>query len=378
MKKLRLTGLIAFAATVALTALTAGCNHDKEPEADGNHRHDRDKRATVYKMALSLGGDYVDQTEEPLSRAETSEKPYIGINVTRRDKNSRVDTGEEKYAFGVFTDRNNISIDLIGGYVYSFEATTVTDNTDRFNFSNSEANLRHPFHRKDGDGSTVGYPASEIGNFIYDYLPNGFPNGNTGAYLTELSSGKMDIISSDQDKTAAERLTMMYPRVHRYYGTAGDIDPEEIAKTKEPIRISLSYKCFGIKIDATEIPENTTVTWEDISDYPRTDSPDMHHLRFPAGLTLGKDGQHETQWEDIYSLKDLRSNDPVTFRLRFTWDKGYYEYKTFESDITVNPKTKTVLKIKIDGSANTGHTGNIILEEGSSDLDEVEQEVTKP
>lgn len=369
----RVHSIAISAIAIIVSVMTAGCTSDHGPESDGNHRYDKDnKEEKPYLMRLSFGGDYVEQSEEPLQRASSSGS-YAGINVTRRPKNDP-NASPEKYAYGVFTDKNNIVIELFSGYTYDFEATVLTDKTDKLSTSTILGKgYTTPFSFNKKSVQPTLMPVGDSGKFHYNQAESESEYADPSYYLHQISSGTAFVDLSDNNNYAHPG-NFAYPRVHRFYGTLKNVDPELLvsASGSKPIEIDMKYKCFGLKIDASAIPETTKLTWVDKSDKKETNNV-YESLIFPAEINLSKEGT--TEWEDIYSVSDLRGNDPIDFTLAFTWDRGMGTKDKFEANISVRPGIRKILKIVFDGGANTRYEGNIILNEDPIDLDDVFQKV---
>lgn len=341
-------------AMIAIFAMTfQACSLDNEPQQDGNHRLLQTQNEQIYKFKLSLGGDYVDQSEEPLTRADEP-KTYVGINVTRKQKTTGAKS--EKYAYGVFTSRDDISIDLISGYTYDFETTVIVENTDKV-YMDSKG-LQEPFwtwqdDNYDENTSKHIYLKEQIGIFQYTNEIDKETERNT---MCDLKYGRTRILKEDGfPKSTA------YPRLHRYYATTTDVDPTNLPYGK--ITINLIYKCFGLQIIAERIPSGTYVTWEDVTDHRL--NPDIFQLMFPENIQLGIDTESGmvNSWEDTYSLYKLTGDGSTTFKFRFTWNKGGGETETFTKDVTIHPNYRKVLKVSISGEPITTTSGNIELVE---------------
>lgn len=345
-------------AMIAIFAMTfQSCSLNNDPIEDGNHRLHQPKSNKVYKFKLSLGGDYVEQSEEPLVRA-SAPNTYVGINVTRLEK-GHPDTDTQKYAYGMFKSKDDISIDLESGYTYNFEATILRDGTDKYVMRNGSYNL--PFTLGEQNQSK-GYDPSEIGSFKFDQNKN----------LTRISYGDAFVDLLDNTSGAISEMSFCtYPRVDRYYGIIQNIDPEYLVENNKPIEIPLYYRCFGLKIIADDLPEDTYLTVKD-------DKYDNHQnnyefLIFPQNLEFGKNGI--LQWESIYSMNDLKSDSKITFNFTFTWHRGVGKEETFPCTISVGPNIKKTLVISVTGNANKHMTGNVILNEITSSFTEENQDV---
>lgn len=352
--------LLKILGIVILAMTCQSCSLDNDPQDDGNHRLHQDKTRKVYQFKLSLGGDYVEQSEEPLMRA-SEPNTYVGINVTCKDK-SLVDAPTENYAYGVFTSKDDITIDLISGYTYDFEATILRDGTDKYDTSSS---YKEPFSM-DNHQLTI----RDINKFSYNR------DDSNNLRLLGLSSGETHVRIPDQPNYVSEYSKCMYPRIDRYYGILSDVDPDNLNNLDNNISINLGYKSFGIKIIVTDLPENTTLKVRD-----KKNPEDIYggncypFLMFPQDLTFNSEVK---EWEDIYSCYDLTDEQSISFTLEFKWDRGMGIIETFPAYIEVSPKIKKILQIKVTGSASTQTKGNIILEttDDSSTMTSSNQDVS--
>lgn len=345
--------LISLIALAVLGIILPSCSTDKDPEAEGNHRH-QNEAPKVYTYKLSFGGDYIDQSEEPLTR-EGETPIYIGINVTRSE--NTVNTPIEKYAHGVFTNKDGITIDIIEGYQYEFEATVLTNKTDIYKLDNG--NYPIPFScyaDHDADHKTA-FSKDDINKFIYT---NGseFTDESKKRYLPKLSSGSayVDITNFATIKFGE----CAYPRVNRYYGKT-TIDASFFPEGKE-INIPLEYMCFGLKIQIGYVPEGTYITWEDITAESSSNQGDF--LQFNKDFKLDS---KNPLYEDIYSLNDL-TQSTQKLKFKFTWHKGDNSTEVFEKEFSVNAGKRKILTISVSGNSNIPRPGNIIISMNDSSL----------
>lgn len=339
----------------------AACSSGNDPMEAGNLRNPgrENDNGKFYTVSLSLGGDCVEESDEPLSRAETSNS-YVGINVKRRsDKNSK----KEQYAHGVFLSKENIEITLESDFLYSFEATVIEDGYDTYKKNSNgykEPFLTAEIGKSSGDYS---YGGNDVGNFHYN------TDGNSDIYasywLYMLSKGTAFVKFGDGSTVACD-----YPRVDRYYGTSEDYDPSA-SSDEEGVSIIMEYKSFGLKVIGDNIPEGTYVTWKDIT---IKDDEDYKTLQFSENPQISSESG-KNSWESVYSLNDLKSSEK-TIKLQFTWHKDGDETETFEKETTVKAKYRKTLKITIDDTKTTP-IGNISLKcEDSTLTDEEEESVS--
>lgn len=353
--------LLKILGIVILAMTCQSCSLDNDPQDDGNHRLHQDKTSKVYQFKLSLGGDYVEQSEEPLTRVSTSNS-YVGINVTRLEKGQPT-SKTEKYAYGVFSNKSEISIDLISGYRYDFKASVITDRKDEYYPTNNQ--YPRPFTIIDGKSDQeVGLPKDSLNKFMYTHDINHYPDESSKLHINGLNSGTAFI--QVYDPIGSETGRFSYPRVERYYGELDNVDPTNLPY--DEIILNLNYKCFGIKIDATDVPSGTYVTWEDITNKGNLPpKKEYEYLQHPASLKLGSDSNFTNVWEEIYSLNDLVGEGNETFTFEFTWHNGNKQ-EPFKQTFQVRAKYKKILKLNVTGDVSTTTKGNIIIREESNSL----------
>lgn len=310
---------------------------------------------------MNFGGDYVTESDEPLLRAEDGDK-YTALNVFRTEK-GKAGAVEEKYAYGLFKNKENVSIDVVTGFTYRFESTILIERDDKL-FVN-ENNHAQPFQINSDHnlmGSNKSYHADKLDNFQYASPDQ---EDSKREYMHQLKYGEAYIDAGED--LPARYGAAWYPRVGRYYGTFDSFDPG----LSENVEIEMVYKCFGLKFDVVSLPSGT-ITVEDITMLDAiTDKEPKQKLIFPKGLELSND---KKEWEGTFSMNDLLG-DSEKFNLKFTWHKGGSVTETFTNEITVKPKTRKVLRININGSPNYEVKGNISFSMETVDLtDEVQEE----
>ncbi len=343
------------------------CRNSLDPEEEGNYRIHKEKEKPVMKtLRLQFGGDYVSETEEPLLRADDAGETYVGLNVYRTEKDKE-GAKEEKYAYGMFIGKDGISINVITGYTYRFEASILIEDEDKLQ-KNSYNQYNEPFKLQDASSSGFanawGFKPDDLDDFLYTYLDE---NKNNSPYFCQLSLGTAYVWAKGMKRS------MFYPRVKRFYGTLDSFDPALL----ETIEIPMEYKSFGLKFILESIPANTKVTVVDYTDYNNrffADTDPEYFLLFPDNLNLSSASEESKTWEGIYSLNNLKQN-AQEFRLRFTWDKGNGETKSFNHTFTVTAKKKKVLKLNIEGDVNETKSGNIIFTNMDDDLEEEDPEI---
>lgn len=344
-------------ACMTLLAGLVACSNSNDPMESGNHRDPGQDKGKLYTVSLSMGGDYVEEADEPLTKA-TTQNSYVGINVTRLPEDGSSET-KEQYAHGVFTSKEGIDITLVSGFLYTFEATVLTDNDDIYTLNKNS--FQKPFLKTTiGENNPVGYDSNDADKFIYSTKVT--ENVNTSDFwLCMLSSGTAYVNSGNNNI-----FTYDYPRVHRYYGISSDYNP---SSDNPSVKIDLKYKSFGLKVVGENIPEGTSVTWKDVT---VRDNGDNNTLKFPQDAEITPENN---SWESIYSLNHLTDLEK-SITLEFTWHKGGDLIESFRTTTTVKAKYRKTLKVDITGTANTTKNGNITLDLEDSKLVDDEEIVS--
>ncbi|MDE5585673.1 MAG: hypothetical protein K2I92_04925 [Muribaculaceae bacterium] len=363
MKKL-LGGLMLGLVVAGMTS----CSNVTDPLEDGNHRSHKLKNQPIKKtIRMAFGGDYVSESEEPLLRAEDGEK-FTAVNVFRTEKDKE-GAQEEKYAYGLFKNKDEVSIDVVTGFTYRFESSILIEKEDILYFNNNQYSLPFQYNSSGNPtGSNTSYHTDKLDKFQYTTTNS---KGETiedrnRNYFTQLQSGTTNIRTSD---LSAGNGRAWYPRVKRYYGTYSSFDPG----LSETVDINMAYKCFGLKIVVVDLPGGH-LTVKDITKDGIRDKSEEQLLIIPKNLELALDKTKE--WECVYSMNKLLS-ESETFNLEFTWHKGGNVTEKFTTEVTVKPKTKKVLRLNVNGNPNYETKGNIKFIMDSEDLVDDVQEVNK-
>ncbi|MDE7347000.1 MAG: hypothetical protein K2N48_09730 [Muribaculaceae bacterium] len=332
------------------------CRSESDPLEDGNHRSHGLKDPNIKKtVSMSFGGDFISESEEPLLRAEDGEK-YTAVNVFRTEKNT-ADAKEEKYAYGLFQNKDEISIDVVTGFTYRFESSILIDREDKLWVN--ENNHAQPFQinsEHNLTGSSKSYHKNHLNEFQYASPEQ---EDAKREYMHQLKYGEayVDVGQGISSRYAA----YWYPRVKRFYGTAESFDPG----LTDGVEISMEYKCFGLKFEVVGLPAGTSLTVEDITKKDGVREKEAkERLLIPKDLVLSEDNK---EWEGTFSMNNLLA-DSDKFDLKFTWHKGGNVTETFETEVTVKPKTRKVLRININGNPNYTTKGNITFNMENVDL----------
>ncbi len=305
MKKLNIL-LSAFSAAVACVFISS-CSHSHEP------RNPQDE-GTVYDIKLSLGGEYVDISQQPLTRAAWTNKKYYGINILRRKV---TETEYTPYAYGVY-DKKDISIKLASGYRYKFECTSVEDDVDKVATT------------KVGDYGTFIFPFSlkenlSIDNTVISHYPlrdlNKFVSSSTN-YLSKLGEGKSSVFNGETDAEgyAVEYRDATIPGLMRYYGVTENYTPSGNGN----VTIDMKSASFGIKVVVNGMPDGT-LKWADA------------HETVTYGDPVIKFGDvqektHIFTFNNVKSCLTAPDNMYQSLEIEFTWERESGMVQTFKTE----------------------------------------------
>lgn len=201
---------------LAIVAFFA-CDSEDIPE---NINTDNGKE---YIVNLGFSGEItIEQT--PLTKSEG--KDIYGIQVYSRHKD---ETEYKPYARGLFDNVSDMSIKLLGGYVYKFEATMVEDDYDLL--YHDEKGYLCPF---------------VLNQWHHSKLENKFIFSSDSIF-TGISLGETDFVQ------AFTPIPFWNPDIKRYYGLLSDFDPES-SNTAE---IDMGIICFGVKYTVQDFYDGT-------------------------------------------------------------------------------------------------------------------------
>ncbi|MDE6342646.1 MAG: hypothetical protein K2K93_10030 [Muribaculaceae bacterium] len=344
------------------------CSGGHDAEADGFHRYISKDAGKVFRVALAPGGDFIRESEEPMFRAggKTTDKTYMGINVVRKPVDNPQKT--EKYAYGVFTDIDNIYIDLIGGYLYDFETTIIRKNNDSFALydNNSYQYLRQPFREGSASMDTPGsFEMGEVGSFKYTYSVS---EENKKMSLIEIASGAAYAINADIDPDIA--LPYAYPRLDRFYGELKDVNPSGI----DHVDVDLGYKCFGLKLEVLDMPEGSWITCEHVIS-GLSSKQESDYIQFPKKFKIQSTDTDKT-WEDVFSMPDMKVEEQ-NITLKFTYYLSESDHKSTTQTFVIKPKKKKIIQISMSKWIDKFEGIKInLIEDSDTSLDPDEEAIT--
>ena len=323
---------LAIAAMVASVAMIA-CSKEDAPAPQ--------EEPEFYTVQLGWGGEIVDIAYEPLdTRAATND--LYGIQVYSKPNNNSTATSWELYAYGVFDDPTDISIDLASGNKYKFVATMVVDGKNRI------ANLIEGEETRDHYAAPFNVFFDDIGTFIPNEENHSI--SNSYSYMVD-SEGK--IYSSST------------PNLDRYFGMEEDFVP---SSNNTDITITMKRVSFGAKfIVEGALAKSGTL------DIQIPEAPKMS-----LTLTEGEDSisdiftfPGEGYGGELYAC--TRDDFSEVMSVSFKWirpDKTELQIGTFP--VTFKRNTTTVVTIKMENDVIEGdQTGGVGFSIASSETGEM-------
>ena len=312
MKTLRMIGM-----TLLVMMLCVACSNTDadEPQLEVDNQK-------TYEVSLNFGGDYVDVTETPLSRADEPKK-YYAINVYCM-KTDGTETSYSTYARGVFDNKEAMKITLLGGYKYKFECTSAIEGEDKF-YINSSGTLYWPY--------TYHTYASDINKFQMD-----------SSFGSELQYG-----SICPDVTSYFIFYYDYPKMDRYYGQLMDYLPTEGGAATIPMK-----RCvFGVKMTINGVPDGT-LNWDSqLYDYVSDDKSYCIYL-----TKRSHTGDEKLEFSSVYTFYDVYScwqkaiggeDYTKTFTIHFTWNRANGYSQSFSKEFTVKRNVMTNINVTLSG-----------------------------
>ena len=328
MKTLRLVGMALFA--ILMCVNFASCNSDENIPTT--------EEQEFYTVKLGLGGEIVDITEEPLSRATTDD--LYGIQVySAIDKDLAEGERDEwkPYAYGLFNDLDKMSINLLKGYKYKFAASMVVDGINKILPSGP---------------NSYGYPFSlnKNGTLGSALLDNKFTPSYSD-YFNQLDE-------SSSYLNGQRHQTFKRPNTDRYYGILDSYKPLKDGETAE---INMKRVGFGAKF-IIEKNENISGSLAINIEY----APEI-------SIDLLENEITDFDIYTFYNMKDAYNKDGYTedVPVCFVWtnDEGA-AVSLGTHNITYTRNKTTVVTVKITNAGKDSNIGIKIEDSEKGDMDE--------
>lgn len=311
---------------------------------------DQPQDMTPREVKISLGGEFIATSFQPMGRADNDAK-YYGINVYQDNI---------PYAYGVFTSEAKMAVTLTPGKIYKFECTTVKDDKHKIAKINDKGGmLRYPFCVGTKEDEGEGYLLSDLNQFVY----------SSKEFLTSLKSAKSTIVIGNEDANGYAtnyKDEPYHPSQLRFYG---ELSGYQLTAT-DNIRIDLKCASFQIGVETTdnEVPDGV-ITWAEDATYPSIDF--SHGSLTPGNITYT--ATYAFDRPDLcWSLSD--DNTSKVFNIKFTWTREGGNTKEGTDKITVKRNTKTVVTLNLEGKDKGLQF--VISEEPQFIKDTLNQEVT--
>lgn len=241
----------------------------------------------VYTVQLGFGGEW-DVTYEPLTRGNDNNDLY-GIQVySAPNVEGENSTTWTPFAYGLYDDVSNVSISLLKGFKYKFEAKMYVDGKDELSIDTTRlSGGQYPFFLRGLNGAAYATFSNEFSYSAAVFLLF----MNTGAAWQIDCCGNSDIYE--------------HPSAESYYGELEGYVPEE--SNNDKVKIHMKRTSFGAKF----IAQGKLATAGQL---------EINMNEAPLILI---DLADEKQHDDIYSFDNV---------------KAAYDYKTgnYEEDIDVS------------------------------------------
>lgn len=306
--------------------LSAACSQ-QDNEIVNNEEPD------VYTVRLGWKGEILNITEEPLTRTTTDNlygiqvyaMPYSGNGIWAN------------YAYGLFDNPDNISIDLVKGFKYKFVATMVVGGKYKLLFWDD---LRYDL------------PFSTRGNLTF--LSNQFTYSSTN-YFDYLGWGSSWLPNAETN--------YYHPNTDRYYGELTDYVPN--ANAEENAQIFMKRTSFGAKFIAQGrlaisgtleiLMESAPKMEKDLSESDKSISDIFTFESVKRAFDYSEDGYTETievtfNWKQFGGTVIPLGAYPITYKRNKT------------TVVTINMEN-------ISDMNDTESLGLVITEEGEMEVD---------
>lgn len=286
------------------------------------------EKAETYLVSLNLSGD-IDVAQEPLTRGTATNDLY-GINVYYSEDG----TTYKNYAYGLFDNKEDMTIELLSGYQYKFACTLVKNGKQSLYygqaFGNTYSGYCYPF-QTNSSNSTM--------------LSNSFILGST--YLEGIGSGYAHLSSLSSPSTSNYT---QYPGINRFYGETSGYTPTKGGQ----VTIELKRTVFGAKFNINGVQEGSVIAscgalWS------QTTTTDVE-----GTATVHSFNDVSTCWSngDSHSLT-------LTVNVKYTSDRG--EAWDLSNSLSVTFKRNVLTTVNINVSPDLSSAALTLTEEEMSD-----------
>lgn len=294
--------------------------------SDGSTSSNQEPKTTSkeYTVHLGFGGEITNISTSPLTKAATVDTDLYGIQVYSCPAADSISPTYSYYAYGLFDNKSDMTVNLLQGYIYKFICTMVVDGKDKI------------YHYTTNNKYTYYSPF-----FIYsgtDTLNNKFMYSTT-SYMYGLYEGWASI-NSNNSIIGAQR-----PNVDRYYGELAAFVPAD----NKSATISMKRVVYGAKFIAEGLTEGKL-------EISMKDAPSIY-IVYP-----------DTTVQDIFTFENLNSysnsmawtgdNYSESISTSITWTKADGATVPLATqDITFKRNMLTTITVKVnDTSTKSGIT----------------------
>ncbi len=322
-------------------AVITSCSNAEEPLPEPSPNDE----GTVYEVKLNFNGDIPNftESEEPISRAdESTPKRVYGINVWCM-KTDGTETSYKNYAYGLFDNKEDMVISLLGGYKYRFECYMVEDDEEELYISSNKYTDKYPFASRQIT-NTFNIGSSSSGFYFND------------TRITTVKSYSKYHYDSYQNM----------PVIGIFYGLLQDFIPSQNAIATIPI-YKIGY--YGLRVVVTGVPDGSLYVSPNYRDYignsyeswsqTFTEAGNIEK-KFTGGFyrALTSNGYYNSSW--LNNMQNFSTSTSVSF----TWTRANGYRQSFSKDVTLKRNVMTVLTVNLTGGAGEVSLG---FEEHSSE-----------
>lgn len=309
MKTFRSFGLVILSVILGLNVTS--CNTD-EPVIDGP------ATTKEYTISINMTGEILDVNYSPLTRSESND--LYGIQVYSAPADDEY-AAYAPYAFGLFDNVNELSIQLLADKKYKFEATLLVDGKNILAYYGHY--YRTPFDISDPYKVNTPLNTFALSNDCYfTCLSTGRTELNFGSYYYE------------------------HPTADRYYGEMIDYIPVEDGK----VGIDMKRVVFGCKYIVEGMDGGSLKILMDGAPEVEIFSPSTETQDIIYSFSNAR---------AAYLANDYSENIPVSF----IWTKDGKEIPQGDFSFTFRRKQITTITMKINSDAIHQDVG-VNLEEG--------------
>lgn len=272
---------------------------------------------------------HLGMTDDTQTKATSTNNLY-GINVyydPPRDGNSNT-----HYAYGLFDNKEDMSITLLSGYTYKFECTLVKDGKSLL------------YCGQYGGNSFSGYAKPfQTNESASTQLSNSFVYGTT--YLSGITTGQATVKSA-----ATGYVEQTMPSIQRYYGEIEGYTPTPGGTVIIPLKKTV----FGARMIIDKVAEGTLTATCVISSNSHT---------LISGSATNK--LYDTG-SIIYSFPDVRdcwsTETPITATVNWNYTSSVFSQWNQSGSKTISFKRNTLTTITVSCVPDNA-SGNIVLRE---------------